>query len=151
METAESHLSFGGTQGVYTHRSRVTGCDMTFALYTPPQAADGPCPMLWYLSGLTCTEETFMVKSGGAVSLVLRDEAGFQELASTTTDARISPPDSSTPTGTSATSRRLTARRNASSTRCCQSSKLSDRSSSRCSSGSACRHRRHDERDGRPQ
>jgi S-formylglutathione hydrolase len=62
METAESHLSFGGTQGVYTHRSRVTGCDMTFALYTPPQAADGPCPVLWYLSGLTCTHANVMDK-----------------------------------------------------------------------------------------
>jgi S-formylglutathione hydrolase len=62
METVESHLSFGGTQGVYTHRSRVTGCDMTFALYTPPQAADGPCPVLWYLSGLTCTHANVMDK-----------------------------------------------------------------------------------------
>ena len=62
METSESHLSFGGTQGVYTHRSRVTGCDMTFALYTPPQAADGRCPVLWYLSGLTCTHANVMEK-----------------------------------------------------------------------------------------
>ena len=62
METAETHLSFGGTQGVYTHRSRFTGCDMTFALYTPPQAADGPCPVLWYLSGLTCTHANVMEK-----------------------------------------------------------------------------------------
>jgi S-formylglutathione hydrolase len=63
METAESHLSFAGTQGVYTHHSRVTGCDMTFALYTPPQAADGPCPVLWYLSGLTCTHANAMDKA----------------------------------------------------------------------------------------
>jgi S-formylglutathione hydrolase len=62
METAETHLSFGGTQGVYRHRSRVTGCDMTFALYTPTQAADGPCPVLWYLSGLTCTHANVMEK-----------------------------------------------------------------------------------------
>ena len=62
METAETHLSFGGTQGVYRHRSRLTGCDMTFALYTPPQAADGPRPVLWYLSGLTCTHANVMEK-----------------------------------------------------------------------------------------
>jgi S-formylglutathione hydrolase len=62
MEAVESHLSFGGTQGVYTHRSRVTHCDMTFALYTPPQAADRPCPVLWYLSGLTCTHANVMEK-----------------------------------------------------------------------------------------
>lgn len=62
METAETHLAFGGTQGVYTHRSRLTGGDMTFALFAPPQAADGPCPVLWYLSGLTCTHANVMDK-----------------------------------------------------------------------------------------
>jgi S-formylglutathione hydrolase len=61
METIETHLSFGGTQGVYTHRSTATGCDMTFAVYTPPQA-DGHCPVLWYLSGLTCTHANVMDK-----------------------------------------------------------------------------------------
>jgi S-formylglutathione hydrolase len=62
METAARHLAHGGTQGIYTHRSKVTDCNMTFAVYTPPAAADGPCPVLWYLSGLTCTHANVMEK-----------------------------------------------------------------------------------------
>ena len=55
METVSTNRAFGGTQGVYRHRSETCGCDMTFAVYLPPQAKAGPCPVLWYLSGLTCT------------------------------------------------------------------------------------------------
>ncbi|MDH3740398.1 MAG: S-formylglutathione hydrolase [Hyphomicrobiales bacterium] len=55
---------FGGKQGVYSHKSSATDTDMTFAVYEPPQAADGPVPVLWYLSGLTCTHENAMVKAG---------------------------------------------------------------------------------------
>ncbi|MFN3144621.1 MAG: S-formylglutathione hydrolase [Paracoccaceae bacterium] len=55
---------FGGTQGVYTHASAATGCDMTFGLFLPAEARDGPVPVLWYLSGLTCTHENAMVKAG---------------------------------------------------------------------------------------
>jgi S-formylglutathione hydrolase len=47
--------SFGGVQGVYRHASRETGTEMVFSVYVPPQAKDGPCPVVWYLSGLTCT------------------------------------------------------------------------------------------------
>ena len=50
METLSTEKSFGGVQGVYRHASGVTGCDMTFAVYLPPQAEDGPVPVLWYLS-----------------------------------------------------------------------------------------------------
>ncbi|MGB0439687.1 MAG: S-formylglutathione hydrolase [Paracoccaceae bacterium] len=64
METVSTEKSFGGTQGVYRHRSDVTGCDMSFALFLPPQAQDRPVPVLWYLSGLTCTHENAMVKAG---------------------------------------------------------------------------------------
>lgn len=53
METKSSTLSFGGTQGVYSHQSNSTGTEMTFSVYVPPE--DGPFPVLWYLSGLTCT------------------------------------------------------------------------------------------------
>ena len=56
--------SFGGMQGVYTHASDVCGCEMTFGLYLPPQADVGPVPLLWFLSGLTCTHENAMVKAG---------------------------------------------------------------------------------------
>lgn len=55
---------FGGVQGVYTFSSEACACDMTFGLYLPPQAKDGPVPVLWYLSGLTCTHENAMVKAG---------------------------------------------------------------------------------------
>ncbi|MEE9454382.1 MAG: S-formylglutathione hydrolase [Paracoccaceae bacterium] len=64
MKTLSENTSFGGMQGVYTHQSSACACEMTFALYLPPQAADGPVPVLWYLSGLTCTHENAMVKAG---------------------------------------------------------------------------------------
>jgi S-formylglutathione hydrolase len=64
METVSETACFGGVQGVYRHSSAVCGCDMTFALYLPPQAASGPVPVLWYLSGLTCTHENAMIKAG---------------------------------------------------------------------------------------
>ena len=64
MKTISENASFGGTQGVYSHRSDACDCEMTFAVYLPPQAVDGPVPVLWYLSGLTCTHENAMVKAG---------------------------------------------------------------------------------------
>ncbi|MDR9393778.1 MAG: S-formylglutathione hydrolase [Roseovarius sp.] len=64
METVSENACFGGVQGVYTHNSEVTGCDMTFGLFLPEEARDGPVPVLWYLSGLTCTHENAMVKAG---------------------------------------------------------------------------------------
>lgn len=64
MKTVSENICFGGTQGVYSHESSATGTPMQFAVYQPPQAADGPVPVLWYLSGLTCTEENFTVKAG---------------------------------------------------------------------------------------
>jgi len=62
METLSTEKSFGGVQGVYRHASQVTRCDMTFAVYLPPQAEHGPVPVLWYLSGLTCTHANVMEK-----------------------------------------------------------------------------------------
>lgn len=64
MEILSENRCFGGVQGVYKHPSIVTGCDMTFGLFLPEEAADGPVPVLWYLSGLTCTHENAMVKAG---------------------------------------------------------------------------------------
>ncbi len=55
LETISEARSHGGTQGVYRHQSTATGTPMTFSLFVPPQAADGPVPLLTYLSGLTCT------------------------------------------------------------------------------------------------
>ncbi|SLN58575.1 S-formylglutathione hydrolase [Roseisalinus antarcticus] len=64
MKTLSENRCFYGTQGVYTHASSATGTDMTFGLYLPPDAADGPVPLLWFLSGLTCTHENAMTKAG---------------------------------------------------------------------------------------
>ncbi|MCC5983070.1 MAG: S-formylglutathione hydrolase [Rhodobacteraceae bacterium] len=64
MKTISENRAFGGVQGVYSHEARATGCAMTFGLFLPPQAARGPVPVLWYLSGLTCTHENAMVKAG---------------------------------------------------------------------------------------
>ena len=55
---------FGGRIGFYRHASSSNHCDMRFSVFVPPQAADGKVPVLTFLSGLTCTEENFMVKSG---------------------------------------------------------------------------------------
>jgi S-formylglutathione hydrolase len=64
METVSENRCFGGVQGVYRHRAETTGCDMTFAVYLPPQAEAGKVPALWWLSGLTCTHENAMTKAG---------------------------------------------------------------------------------------
>ena len=65
LETVSTVKSFGGRQGVYRHASRETGTDMTFSVYLPPQAAGGAkLPVLWYLSGLTCTHANVMEKGG---------------------------------------------------------------------------------------
>ncbi len=64
MKTISENRAFGGVQGVYAHTSEVCQCDMTFGLFLPEEAEDGPVPLLWFLSGLTCTHENAMVKSG---------------------------------------------------------------------------------------
>ncbi len=64
ITTRSLHACFGGRQGFYSHASSSTGTVMNFAVFTPPQAAEGPVPALYYLAGLTCTEETFAIKAG---------------------------------------------------------------------------------------
>jgi S-formylglutathione hydrolase len=65
LESISTAKSFGGTQGVHRHASRETGTDMTFAVYLPPQAEAGAkLPVVWYLSGLTCTHANVMEKGG---------------------------------------------------------------------------------------
>ncbi|MES0863455.1 S-formylglutathione hydrolase [Ruegeria sp. SCPT10] len=64
METVSENACFGGVQGVYRHASTACQCDMTFGLFLPAEAKDGPVPILWYLSGLTCTHENAMTKAG---------------------------------------------------------------------------------------
>lgn len=55
IETLSANLSFGGTQGVYRHASSSTGTDMTFSVYVPAHEEGAKLPIVWYLSGLTCT------------------------------------------------------------------------------------------------
>ncbi|MCO4746893.1 MAG: S-formylglutathione hydrolase [Proteobacteria bacterium] len=64
MERVERRASFGGWQEVWEHRSEVLDCTMRFGVYLPPQAASGPCPVLYWLSGLTCSEQNFLTKAG---------------------------------------------------------------------------------------
>jgi S-formylglutathione hydrolase len=63
LATISKHACHGGELGYYQHPSKATGCDMRFAVYTPPQAAQGPVPVLYFLAGLTCNEETFVTKA----------------------------------------------------------------------------------------
>ena len=63
-KTLSEHRCFGGTLRFLEHDSREIGLPMRFSVFLPPQAADGPVPALMYLAGLTCNEETFMVKAG---------------------------------------------------------------------------------------
>lgn len=55
METVSTNTAFGGVQGVYRHASRETGTEMTFSVFVPPHAPGAKLPVVWYLSGLTCT------------------------------------------------------------------------------------------------
>ena len=64
MATRATHACFGGMQGFYTHASTATGTGMRFAVFVPPQAQQGPVPALYFLAGLTCSEETFVIKAG---------------------------------------------------------------------------------------
>lgn len=64
MEVLSEHRAFGGKQGFYRHASTSCNGSMKFSVYQPPQAEAGKVPVLLYLSGLTCTEETFMIKAG---------------------------------------------------------------------------------------
>lgn len=63
-ETISEHRSFGGKVGFYRHASAVNDCAMRFSVFVPPQAATRKVPVLTWLAGLTCTEETFMIKGG---------------------------------------------------------------------------------------
>ena len=64
LEIVSQARSFGGRQLVYRHDAQETGCAMRFAAFVPPQAEHGRVPVLWYLSGLTCTEDNVTSKAG---------------------------------------------------------------------------------------
>ena len=62
MKVLSQNTAFGGMQGVFAHDSTTTLCEMTFAVFVPPQAISAPCPVVWYLSGLTCSHANVMEK-----------------------------------------------------------------------------------------
>jgi S-formylglutathione hydrolase len=64
IETLSEQRCFDGTQGVYRHDSAACGLPMRFSVFLPPQARHGNVPVVYFLAGLTCTEETFMIKAG---------------------------------------------------------------------------------------
>ncbi|SFE75429.1 S-formylglutathione hydrolase [Nitrosomonas sp. Nm166] len=64
LETRSQHICFDGIQGLYQHQSAIIGLPMRFSVYQPPQAHNRPVPVVFFLAGLTCTEETFMIKAG---------------------------------------------------------------------------------------
>jgi S-formylglutathione hydrolase len=64
MKRLEHRACFGGTQEVWAHTSAALNCEMRFGIFLPPQAQHGKCPVLYWLSGLTCTEQNFITKAG---------------------------------------------------------------------------------------
>ena len=64
IEVLARHQCFSGEVRFLRHASAVTGTEMRFSVYLPPAAVEGPVPVVTYLAGLTCTEETFMIKAG---------------------------------------------------------------------------------------
>ncbi|GJI98915.1 S-formylglutathione hydrolase [Duganella caerulea] len=78
LELISEHACFGGVQRFYRHASREIGLPMRFSVFMPAQAAQGPVPGLFYLAGLTCNEETFMIKAGAQRAAA---EAGLMLIA----------------------------------------------------------------------
>ena len=64
VTTVSQSVCFGGVQGIYSHASSVCGCTMRFGVFVPSQAKSQRVPVMYWLSGLTCTEENFVVKAG---------------------------------------------------------------------------------------
>ena len=64
MNLIEQHASFGGTQSVFRHTSKTLNCDMTFGIFVPQHAEGTRLPVIYWLSGLTCTEQNFVTKAG---------------------------------------------------------------------------------------
>jgi S-formylglutathione hydrolase len=92
LERRSEQACFGGRIGFYGHRSDSTRSDMRFGIYLPPQAGRGKVPALYYLAGLTCTEETFMIKAG---ALRLASEYGLALVACDTSPRGLNLPGDS--------------------------------------------------------
>lgn len=91
LENISSNKSFGGWHKQYVHASEVLSCNMRFAIFLPPQAAaDHKVPVVYWLSGLTCTDENFMQKAG---ALRVAAELGFAIVAPDTSPRGEGVPD----------------------------------------------------------
>jgi len=90
VETLSEQRAFGGTLGFYQHASSTNKVDMRFAVYSPPQAASVEVPAITWLAGLTCNEETFMIKAG---ALRLAAELGLMLIAPDTSPRGDAVPD----------------------------------------------------------
>ncbi len=90
IEIISEHKAFGGKVGFYRHQSQANQCTMQFSVYQPPQAENAPVPILTWLSGLTCTEETFMTKGG---ALRAASELGLMLVAPDTSPRGEGVPD----------------------------------------------------------
>lgn len=86
LNLISEHACFGGWMRFYSHESRECRTEMRLSVYVPPQAEKGKVPVLYYLAGLTCTEETFMVKAG--VQRVAA-ELGLMLVASDTSPRKV--------------------------------------------------------------
>lgn len=86
------HRCHGGTLGYYSHAATSTGTDMRFGVYVPPHAKGARLPVLYYLAGLTCTEETFLIKAGAQR---LAAELGLILVASDTSPRGVTYPGDS--------------------------------------------------------
>ena len=64
LAQTDAHICFGGEQLQFTHASESCKCTMTFSIYLPPQAKSAKVPVVWWLSGLTCTDQNFVTKAG---------------------------------------------------------------------------------------
>lgn len=83
------HRCFSGTQRFYSHESRECGTEMRLSVFVPPQAEQRAVPVLYYLAGLTCTEETFMIKAGAQR---LAAELGLMLVAPDTSPRKVRSP-----------------------------------------------------------
>jgi S-formylglutathione hydrolase len=92
FEVVSQHRCFGGVVGFYKHEAASTACPMRFAVFTPPERHAGRLPVLYYLAGLTCNEETFMIKAGAQR---LAAELGLMLVAPDTSPRGVSLPGDS--------------------------------------------------------
>lgn len=86
----KEHFCFGGKVGFYRHLSQLCGCDMNLSVFIPPQAQTKPVPILYYLSGLTCTDENFITKAGAQRLAAIE---GIMLVAPDTSPRGVSIPD----------------------------------------------------------